>query len=379
MRYDLLVIGDDPAGRWSAVSAAKLSKRVAIIEPPRDLLTEIERSARVKLPEILAEQLALEFARREGEPVSNTGKSRKSSRITAPVPRGRHATLSALHVRLRASADLDQSVFRELSDRYDIATFHGDSRLIDAHSVLVDDELQSHWLEAHRIVIATGTRPRRPERLPSDERSIVDSRTFWERPAVPLGDTIVIGAGTTGASHAALLASLGVAVRLIDGRNDALAERDQTTRDLIDFHRLTGRVVLDTGEEVIGLDQLANGRLHAVLTTGRRVSTQHALLSLERLGMTDHLNLAAANIHPDENGRLWCDRYFRTFVSHIYGLGDVVGFPQTSLSAMDQGLRLVRHAFHTSSTRTAAMRRHLTAVRQAAVVEMPDLVGQGAA
>jgi NAD(P) transhydrogenase len=351
MRYDLLVIGNDPAGRWSAVSAAKLSKRVAIIESPRDRLSELEHAARSKLPEILTERLVADSSAREG--------------IPSPRPCDFAASsLSALREQLHSAADLDHDVFADLFLRYDVDTFHGDARLIDEHSVLVDDELRSFWVEAHRIVIATGSRPRRPEQLPADDTSILDSRTVWDRSELPDGDAVVIGAGSTGASHAALLASLGVPVRLVDGRATALADCHQTIRELIEAYRLTGKVVLESGEEAIALEQLSDGMLRTVLTTGRRVTSQFALLALERLGVTEHLNLTAAGLNADENGRLWCDGYYRTWVSHIYGLGDVVGYPQSRMSAMDQGLRLVRHAFHTSRTRTAAMRQHLSDCRR---------------
>jgi NAD(P) transhydrogenase len=355
MRYDLLVIGDDPAGRWSAVSAAKLSKRVAIVEPPRNPLNELEHAARAMLPEVLSDQFVAEFSVREGAP-----------RPIAVADTSR--TLESLRSRLRFSADLDHDVFRDLFRRYDVDTFHGDARLIDEHTVLVDDELRSFWLEAHRIVIATGSRPRRPERLPNDDTAIVDACTVWSQPALPNGSAIVVGAGMTGATHAALLASLGVPVSLIDGRENALADCHQTTRELLEACRLTGKVVQFFGEEAIAAEQLANGLLRVVLTTGARVTCELVLLALERLGVTEHLNLSAAGLNADENGRLWCDGYYRTFVSHIYGLGDVVGYPQSRMSAMDQGLRLVRHAFHTSRTRTTAMRHHLAELRRSAVI-----------
>lgn len=396
MRYDLLVIGNDPAGCWGAVSAAKLSKRVAVVEPPRDALSELEQTAKETLPEILSDQLVAKGAQRENEattsiPTPHFANSIESDRFRSHAIH-RSATiapsdltadtdhsLESLRFRLRMHANLDRDVFRDLYRRYDVETFYGDARLIDAHTVLVDDDLRSYWLEAHRIAIATGSRPRRPERLPHDDQAIVDSHTFWEQNATPPGSAMVIGAGATGACHAALLASLGIPVRLIDGRSEPLADCDQSIRELLEVYRLTGKLVPDFGEEAIALEQLANGLIRAVLTTGRRVTSQLALLALERLGATGHLNLPAVGVSVDENGRLWCDGHFRTWASHIYGVGDVVGFPQTTLSAMDQGLRMVRHAFHTSRTRTTAIRRHLTEVRQSAFVGVPALAGQGAA
>jgi NAD(P) transhydrogenase len=42
---------------------------------------------------------------------------------------------------------------------------------------------------------------------------------------------------------------------------------------------------------------------------------------------------------------LWCDEDQRTWAAHIYGAGDVVGFPVLAGSTSEQGRRAVCHAF----------------------------------
>jgi NAD(P) transhydrogenase len=57
------------------------------------------------------------------------------------------------------------------------------------------------------------------------------------------------------------------------------------------------------------------------------------------------LNLLAAGLQSDEQGRLWCNEHGQTWARHIYGIGDVVGFPEVSQVSLDQAGRVLRHAF----------------------------------
>ncbi|MCX7421451.1 MAG: hypothetical protein NT013_18165, partial [Planctomycetia bacterium] len=45
------------------------------------------------------------------------------------------------------------------------------------------------------------------------------------------------------------------------------------------------------------------------------------------------------------HGRLWCNEHFQTWIKHIYGVGEVVGFPALAHLAMEQGRTAINHAF----------------------------------
>jgi NAD(P) transhydrogenase len=84
-------------------------------------------------------------------------------------------------------------------------------------------------------------------------------------------------------------------------------------------------------------------RLH--LDSGKTIITEKALYSVGRTGATSRLNLPAAGVEPDARGRLVVDKHFRTSVPHIYGVGDVIGFPALASTSMEQGRLAACHAF----------------------------------
>ena len=82
-----------------------------------------------------------------------------------------------------------------------------------------------------------------------------------------------------------------------------------------------------------------------LLTSGESITTDGALITAGRVSCTDALNLAAAGLNADENGRIFVDNNFRTSVAHIYAAGDVVGFPALASTSMEQARIAVTHAF----------------------------------
>jgi NAD(P) transhydrogenase len=55
------------------------------------------------------------------------------------------------------------------------------------------------------------------------------------------------------------------------------------------------------------------------------------------------LQLDRAGLSADDRGRLKCNEHFQTSVPHIYGVGDVVGFPALASTSMEQGRRAACH------------------------------------
>jgi NAD(P) transhydrogenase len=68
------------------------------------------------------------------------------------------------------------------------------------------------------------------------------------------------------------------------------------------------------------------------------------MYSAGRQGVSDNLNLAAAGLTSDERGRIAVDKFFRTAASHIYAVGDIIGFPALAATSMEQGRLAAHHA-----------------------------------
>ena len=163
MRYDLLIIGNTPAGQQAALAAAALQKRVAILCDPylegsgTDLVShpafpfEILRQTLFDLPEVL-----------------EATRSDLRIRPTLNLNRARHQMTQIL--------ERDQRSLRELFRQHRISTFGGEVAFRSAHEVSVRRNADVvRTLHGDRILIACGTKPIRPAGIPFDGRRIFDA------------------------------------------------------------------------------------------------------------------------------------------------------------------------------------------------------------
>lgn len=134
----------------------------------------------------------------------------------------------------------------------------------------------------------------------------------------------IVGGGNFGAGLAALTSLFGVATRHV-----AREDRDSVMLELAAAAGVQiGHHPADVGLPNLG-SQFAD--MHSDVVDCRRV-----------VGFTDHLNLSAINVEPDENGQLWCASHFETWCAGVFGVGEVVGFsPDSSLHASVQAERVM--------------------------------------
>ncbi len=202
----------------------------------------------------------------------------------------------------------------------------------------------SRILRGDNILVAVGTKPARPSHIPFDGTRIFDSDELLKLEQIPRS-MIVVGAGVIGIEYAIMLATLGVQVTVVDGRERILDFCDSEIVDTLIYHARSLGIVFRLGEDVVGIQKLPQGMVFVQLESGKRLVGETVLFTVGRVGDTADLNLQAAGLEPDERGRLWCNEHNQTWVPHIYGVGDVVGFPALASVSMEQGRRAVCHAF----------------------------------
>ena len=95
-----------------------------------------------------------------------------------------------------------------------------------------------------------------------------------------------------------------------------------------------------------GLNDGPNAPLvQATLESGKLLRAQTLLYSVGRQGTTQALDLEKAELKSDDRERLKVNENYQTEQSHIYAVGDVIGFPALASTAMEQGRLAVCHAF----------------------------------
>ena len=72
-------------------------------------------------------------------------------------------------------------------------------------------------MTAANIVIATGTRPARPDSVAFDGRTILDSDGLLSLEQIP-SSMVVVGAGVVGLEYASMFAALGTKITVVERR-----------------------------------------------------------------------------------------------------------------------------------------------------------------
>ena len=330
--YDLNVIGSGPAGRQGAIQAAKFGKRVLVVEKGRRVGGVSVHTGTIPSKTLRETALNLSGWRERGF----YGRAyRVKQNLTADDLRKR------LHITLTHEIEVLEHQFA----RNRVETHKGMARFVDSSTIEVHgEEEEVNTFTADNFLLAVGTQPFRPDYIPFNETSVLDSDGILELEELPRSIT-VIGAGVIGIEYATIFNSLDVQVTLVEPRYTML---DFIDRELInDFeYQLRDRGMdLRFGEKVVDVTHEEGTGCIIKLEGGRTIRSDVLLFAAGRMGATRELGLENCGLECDHRGRLEVDpETFATNVKGIYAAGDVIGFPSLASTSMEQGRIAVCHA-----------------------------------
>jgi len=330
--YDLVVIGSGPAGQKGAICAAKLRKKVAIIDRKRTIGGVCVHTGTIPSKTLREAVLYL------------SGFRQRTFYGRGYVLKDR-ISMTDLTFRAQSVMAREIEVIKAQLRRNYVTTVEGEARFIDPHTIEVKTEDGSQLLRGQHILIACGTRPAHIDDIPIDGKRIFDSDQVHELEELPR-DLIIVGAGIIGLEYASMFAALGVRVTLLDQRPLLVEFADREIIESLCFQLRQLGTVFRLGEKVIsvGFDQ-ERDRVFAKLESGKTVHGQGLLYTIGRQANSDLLNVAAAGLVPDGRGKLLVNQNFQTSVEHIYAAGDVIGFPALASTSMEQGRLASCHMF----------------------------------
>lgn len=332
MSYDLIVVGSGPAGQKGAISAAKLGKRVALVERRMCDLGGVCLHTGT-IPSKTMREAILHL----------TG-FRQKDVYGEQFRHKRHITMEALRRKLDQVTRNEREIVDEQLDRNGIDVFAGEASFRDANTLEVRTESGETRLNGKYFLLAPGTRPARPEHIPFDGRHVFDSDEILRLEKIPRS-MIVVGGGVIGIEYAIMFATLGVRVTVVDGRERLIDFCDREVVDALLHHARSLGMMFRLGEEVTSIVRSPSGAVVVELESQKRLVADTVLFSVGRTGDTESLNLPAAGLEICQRGRVEADENHRTDAEHIYAVGDVIGFPALASTSMQQGRRAVSHAF----------------------------------
>jgi NAD(P) transhydrogenase len=332
VKYDLIVIGSGPAGQRAAVAAAKMNKRVVVVEA-RTVVGGVCINTGT-IPSKTMREAVLHLSGYNYRSVYGI-----NYRVKEKI------TMADLAFRVQAVIKTEVDVTEAQLSRNGIDVVHGIARFVDPHHVHVEGPQTETTVEADHIVIAVGTKPATSPKVPVNGRTIVNSDQILGLESLP-HSLIVVGGGVVGVEYTCMFAVLGVRVTLIEKRDRLLEFADREIIEALSYHLRDARVTLRLGEEVESVEEPSPGTVVANLESKKKVSGDALLYSVGRQGNVEDLNLAAAGLESDNRGRIAVDEHYQTKIEHIFAAGDVVGFPALASVSMEQGRIAAARAFN---------------------------------
>jgi len=333
--FDLLCIGSGPAGQRAAVQAAKLHKRVALIERDVDVGGVCLHTGTIPSKTFREAVLSLN-GRRNGAAHDPAGFAAAAERATAGD------LLSRVGAIVRSETRVQHDQLR----RNGVQLIAGSATFTGPNTVRVQASGGTREVTAEKLLIAVGTRPSRGADIDSDHPCVITSDDILRLQELPRS-MIVIGCGVIGIEYASMFAALGVKVTVIDGRERPLEFLD---REIVDelVHQLRKHMVtFRLGEAVARIECRDGPPQQAVvhLKSGKRLVADLVLACTGRVGASDTLGLDRAGLCADARGRIRVDDAFRSEVPHIFAAGDIIGYPSLAATSSEQGRLAACHAF----------------------------------
>ena len=329
--YDMLVIGTGPAGQKAAIQAAKLGKKIGIIER-----TEVVGGVCTNTGTIPSKSLREAVLYLSG--FNQRSLYGQSYRVKKDI------TMEDLAFRANHIVRNEIQIVQDQMARNHVDLIFGLASFVDPHRLAIKQTKKTIEHTADYIVIAVGTEPARPSNVPFDGDSVIDTDGLLTLKRLPTSLTIV-GGGVIGAEYASILATMGIQVVLVERRPRLLEFVDTEIIEALQYQMRNINVTLRLNEEVVAIKKAADGRVIVHLKSGKQIVASTLMYSVGRIGATKELNLQAVGIAPDERGRLKVNEHYQTTVPHIYAAGDVVGFPALASTSMQQGRLASCHAF----------------------------------
>lgn len=317
--FDLIIVGAGSGGLTAAGFAAKLGRRVALVEKQRiggDCTWTgcVPSKALIKAARVAHEvRTAAHYGVRAAAPVV------EMSQVRAYVQRAIAAVYEPESPEALRGQGLDVVV--------------GQARFTDEHTVMVGDRR----LTSKYFLLATGAHAVRPAIPGLADVPYLTYEEIFDNDHLP-GRLIVIGAGPIGIELAQAYQRLGAQVtvigeRLLPKEEPEVAALMQRVLEAEGLHLILGRpslvrregaqIIVQVGEQAVTGDLL-------LVATGRTPSVEG-------------LDLSRAGVTYSDNG-IQVDEHLRTSARHIYAAGDVVGGYQFTHFAGWQAFQAVRNA-----------------------------------
>ncbi|MDT8347484.1 MAG: dihydrolipoyl dehydrogenase, partial [Flavobacteriaceae bacterium] len=308
-KYDVIVLGSGPGGYVTAIRAAQLGLKTAIIE--KESLGGvclnwgcIPTKALLKSAQVFE---YLKHAEDYGLKVNDVDKD-----------------FNAVVKRSRDVADGMSKGVQFLMKKNKIDVIMGYGKVAPGKKIIVsDDKNNETTYEADHVIIATGARSRELPSIPQDGKKIIGYRQAMVLDKQPK-KLIVVGSGAIGIEFAYFYNAMGTEVTVIEYLPNIVPVEDEEVSKQLERSFKKSGVKIMTSSEVTKVDTSGEGVKATVKTSkGEEVIEGDILLSAVGIKSNiENIGLEDVGIATDRD-KILVNKFYQTNIPGYYAIGDV--------------------------------------------------------
>lgn len=323
--YDLVVIGGGPGGYVSAIRAAQLGLKTAIVEK------EELFGGTCLLRGCIPTKIFLNVAK-----------------IIKEIKKGRQFGILAEH-------KLDLNLLQEFKKRVIFKLSKGIENLLKQKGVKVyrgngffeDPETLNvcrEKIKAKYFLIATGSRISNISGFEIDEKNIISSDSALEIREIPKSIAI-IGAGAIGVEFSSIYSTFGSEVHLFEIMPQILPQEDPFSSEELEKNLIREGIKIYKNTKVLSWEKVEDGLLINYEKDGenKNLNVSQILSAVGRAPNTEGLQIEKAGIKKDQKGFIPVNNFYQTENPNIYAIGDVIATPMLAHLASHEGIVAVEN------------------------------------
>jgi len=328
-KYDIAILGGGPGGYVAAIRASQLGLNVALID--KDKLGGIclnwgciPTKALLKNAEILHH-------------VKNADK------YGINIP-SYSIDFNSTITRSREVANQLSKGIAFLMKKNKIVHIVGQGKLLSNTSISVQKGNTEKTIDANKIIIATGGRPRTFPGMEIDGKRIISSKEAMVLEKIPK-KMIIIGSGAIGVEFAYFFNEYGTEIHLIEMMPNIVPVEDEAISKALERHFKKSKINLYLNTKVSKIDSSKSTVNVHLERNGKKemIKGDIALVAVGVTGNIEGIGLEDVGVSTDK-GAININAYNQTSVPNIYAIGDVSGPPWLAHVASAQGHVAAEHA-----------------------------------
>ena len=326
--FDVIVIGSGPGGYVSAIRAAQLGMKTALIEKYSTMGGTCLNVGCIPSKSLLDSSHHYENAIHnfEDHGISVQGEIK----------------LDLEKMMSRKSSVVEQTTkgLDYLMNKNKVTVFNGIGSFENSNKIKIQSDKKTETIEGKHIIIATGSKPSKLPFADFDGERIISSTEALKLKEVPK-HLIVVGGGVIGLELGQVYSRLGAKVTVIEYQDRIIPNMDAgLSKELTKVFKKSG-IKINTSHKVTSIER--NDNLVVVSAENKKGENikfegDYCLISIGRSAYTDGLNLENIGLSTDKYGRIEVDENLKTSIPNIYAIGDVVKGVMLAHKAEEEGV-----------------------------------------